>query len=294
MVETCARTCKKQLSGKQKPLGMFGRFRTLLHALDVMPVSSGALLPQNSYTFAIIGCGQMGMWIACELLRRGCRVLVWDSNAFRCQSLHNSVRSTLSSYRSIDSHAINSLMKRVHIASGLSEIASSGCNVIIEAVTENLTMKREVFTSIIGMFKANAVPPEDVVICSSTFSIPIENIICGLDELYSCRCMGLRFLAPVLFIKDVEITKHSRNTVELIHSTMLMLKSMKLKPALRDSLSGRRLTRPEQHDPGRSLLHCHSDYNVRARFAPHRQTQDILYTIKVKGLYPFVEPQSQE
>ena len=140
------------------------------------------------------------------------------------------------------------------------------------------------------MFKANAVLPEDVVICSSTFSIPIENIICGLDELYSCRCMGLRFLAPVLFIKDVELTKHSRNTVELIHSTMLMLKSMKLKPALRDSLSGRRLTRPEQHDPGRSLLHCHSDYNVRARFAPHRQTQDILYTIKVKGSQSPVTP----
>ena len=54
--------------------------------------------------------------------------------------------------------------------------------------------------------------------------------------------MGVRFLYPVLFIDDVELTKHSRNTIELIHSTTLMLKSMKLKPALRDSLSGRRLT----------------------------------------------------
>ena len=51
-----------------------------------------------------------------------------------------------------------------------------------------------------------------------------------------------RFLHPVLFIDDVELTKHSRNTIDSIHSTTLMLKSMKLKPALRDSLSGRRLT----------------------------------------------------
>ena len=49
--------------------------------------------------------------------------------------------------------------------------------------------------------------------------------------------MGLRFLHPVIFIDDVELTKHSCNTIDSIHSTTLMLKSMKLKPALRDSLS---------------------------------------------------------
>ena len=51
--------------------------------------------------------------------------------------------------------------------------------------------------------------------------------------------MGLRFLFPVLFVDDVELTKHSCNTIDLIHSTTLMLKSMMLNPALRDSLSGR-------------------------------------------------------
>ena len=119
--------CKKQLPGNRTPLGMLSRFRTLLHALTVMPVSTGAVHPQNNYTFAIIGCGQMGMRIACELLRCGCRVLVWDSNAFRCQSLRISVRSMLSSYRSIDS-----LMKRCFTASGLAAIASSGCNFIMK------------------------------------------------------------------------------------------------------------------------------------------------------------------
>ena len=205
--------CKKQLPGNRMPLGMLSRFRTLLHALTVMPVSTGAVHPQNNYTFAIIGCGQMGMRIACELLRRGCRVLVWDSNAFRCQSLHISVRSMLSSYRSIASHAIDSLMKLFCTASDLAEIASSGCNFIIEAVPEILHVKRQIFTSIISMLKANAIPPEDVLICSNTISIPVEHIVCGLDEMYSCRCMGLRFLYPVLFIDDVELTKHSRNTI---------------------------------------------------------------------------------
>ena len=64
----------------------------------------------------------------------------------------------LSSYRSIDAHAIDSLMKLVSTASELAEIVSSGCNVIMEAVPENLQTKKQVFTSVIGMFKANASP----------------------------------------------------------------------------------------------------------------------------------------
>ena len=101
-----------------------------MHALNVMSLS-GAVHQQNNYTFAIIGCGQMGVRIACELLRRGCRVFMWDINAFRCQSVHVSVRSMLSSYRSIDAFAIDSLMKLLYIASDLAEIVSSGCNAII-------------------------------------------------------------------------------------------------------------------------------------------------------------------
>ena len=212
-----------------------------MHALHVMSLS-GAVHQQNNYTFAIIGCGQMGVRIACELLRRGCRVFMWDNNAFRCQSVHVSVRSMLSSYRSIDAFAIDSRMKLLYIASDLAEIVSSGCNAIMEAVPEDLQTKRQVFTSVIGMFKANAVPPEDVLICSNTISIPIDDIVCGLDGMYSCRCMGLRFLFPVLFVDDVELTKHSHNAIGLIHSTTLMLKSMELKPAVRGGLSGRRLS----------------------------------------------------
>ena len=159
----------------------------LLLALSVVPFFStcGAVHPQNNYKFAIIGCGQIGVRITCELLRRGCRVFMWDNNAFRCQACLSSVKSILSSYRSIDAHAMDSLMKRAYTASNLAEIASSGCNVIIEAVPEKIQIKRQVFTSIIDMLKANAVSPEDVLICSNTISIPIETIVCGLDELFT-------------------------------------------------------------------------------------------------------------
>ena len=96
-----------------------------MHALNVMSLS-GAVHQQNNYTFAIIGCGQMGVRIACELLRRGCRVFMWDNNAFRCQSVHVSVRSMLSSYRSIDAFAIDSLMKLLYIASAHYEFQKGG------------------------------------------------------------------------------------------------------------------------------------------------------------------------
>ena len=67
----------------------------------------------------------MGVLIACELLRRGCRVVMWDNKASRCQCLQILVRSILSSYCRIDALAIDSLMKLLYTASDLAEIASS-------------------------------------------------------------------------------------------------------------------------------------------------------------------------
>ena len=130
-------------------------------------------------------------------------------------------------------------MKLLHIMSDLAAIASSGSNVIIEAVPEVLDIKRQVFTSTFDTLKANAVPPEDVLICSNTISIPVENIILGLDEVYSCRCVGARFLYPVLFVDDVVLTTHSRNTIGLIHTITLKLRTLQLKPTVRGSLRWR-------------------------------------------------------
>jgi hypothetical protein len=199
---------------------------------------------QNEYTFAIVGCGTMGLLIACELLRRGCRIFMYDNNTFRCHSVLTCMKAMLTSHlgRNIDEHGLEMLTKRVYIASDLEEIASSGCNAIIEAVPEALQTKREVVSSIIGILIANAIPPEKIIIFSNTISIPIESIMYGLDDMYSCRLMGLRFLHPVLFIHDVEITKCSRNTDEVLHTTMRILRSMNFKPAVRDRLSGRKLT----------------------------------------------------
>ena len=187
----------------------------------------------------------MGVLIACELLIRGCSVCMWDNDASRCGSVFTRLKSMLmnSTGCDIDGVSIDLLMQRLSTASGLEELACRGCDVILEAVSEDLQIKRQVIGSMFDALKANAVLPEQVIICSNTISISIEHIVDGLDEMYSCRFMGLRFLYPVIHIDDAEVTTHSYNTHCVIHKVMLIMRSMQFKPALRDRLSGRRLSK---------------------------------------------------
>ena len=234
------------------------------------------VIPQNEHTtFAIVGCGSMGLLIACELLRRGCCIWMWDNNAFRRQFILSCMKAMLTRHLGdeIEEHGIDELTKRVHVASDIEEIVSSGCNVIIEAVPEALQTKRKVVSRIIGILNANAVPPEKVTMLSNTISIPIESIMYGLDDVYSCRLMGLRFLHPVMFIDDVEITKCTRNTDELLHKTIRMLRSMEFKPAVRDRLSGRKLTKTAVWLP-------HSIEKIVA----WRVAWSVAFTMKINGV----------
>ena len=77
----------------------------------------------------------------------------------------------------IDGVSIDLLMQRLSTASGLEELACRGCDVILEAVSEDLQIKRQVIGSMFDALKANAVLPEQVIICSNTISISLERIV---------------------------------------------------------------------------------------------------------------------
>ena len=100
----------------------------------------------------------------------------------------------------IDGVSIDLLMQRLSTASGLEELACRGCDVILEAVSEDLQIKRQVIGSMFDALKANAVLPEQVIICSNTISISIERSLgtCHRDDLQwradlnrntTCLCM---------------------------------------------------------------------------------------------------------
>ena len=83
---------------------------------------------------------------------------------------------------------------KFRVASSLTHLLSMGCNVIIEATTENLNVKQEVFCTLTSILKEQGVPASDVLLCSTTIGLTISSIIAYAKEEYKPRCFGFRLV----------------------------------------------------------------------------------------------------
>ena len=166
------------------------------------------LLPANHCKIAIIGFGNMGGAIAAELLRRGCTVCVLDERRLRSKAAHNIIRDMLSPHLSND--ALDGLLERFSVACDLEQLLSGGVRIVNEAVDEALAVKQGVFASVAHHFKKHGVSADEVLLCSNTASLPIDHIASGVEAEYRDRCLGLRFLDPVLLVDKVAVTHLDR------------------------------------------------------------------------------------
>ena len=90
------------------------------------------------------------------------------------------------------------------------------CDLVIEAVTEKLEIKKKVFSEI-----ENAVSPSSVI-ATNTSSISIKEIFAHMD--YKNRCIGLHFFYPVKLRNIVEIvTLNETSKQEIVNLKKLFL-----------------------------------------------------------------------
>lgn len=90
----------------------------------------------------------------------------------------------------------------------------SGCGLIIEAVTENLNIKKEIFE------KVQEYVDDDCILATNTSSIPLSDIFEMVENKE--RCAGLHFFYPVMLNKTVEINLLERTSSK----TLNVLKSL--------------------------------------------------------------------
>ncbi len=73
------------------------------------------------------------------------------------------------------------------------------CDFVIEAVSENFQLKKEIFTQLEPLVS------QDTILASNTSSISLTKIAGVLKN--SSRCIGMHFFNPVPVMKVVEIVK---------------------------------------------------------------------------------------
>lgn len=163
-------------------------------------------------TVGVIGAGAMGSGIANLVASSGFQVIIHDIEEKYLSSGMARIEKFMQ--KSVEKGKITEnekadVLERIRITTNLEDLKE--VNIVIEAVIENLDVKKDVFS------KLDELLPKDVIIATNTSSMSIT--ILGEATKRPERVAGMHFFNPAQIMKLVEVVrgyKTSDETVEEI------------------------------------------------------------------------------
>jgi 3-hydroxybutyryl-CoA dehydrogenase len=169
-------------------------------------------------TIGIIGSGAMGRGIAQLFAQCGRTVVLHDTQAAALQAALQYLTKTfdtLVAKGKLTADQAKEILARVSISQELTGLAH--CDLVIEAIVENLSVKQTVFKSLEAILKPTA------IIVSNTSSLSITAIASACQR--PNRVAGLHFFNPVPLMKVVEIIRGVRTDVSVANQLVDLVRS---------------------------------------------------------------------
>ncbi|MEM4597303.1 MAG: 3-hydroxyacyl-CoA dehydrogenase family protein, partial [Thermoplasmata archaeon] len=171
----------------------------------------------------VVGAGTMGRGIATVCAISGNEVYLNDLSV---EILKNSMESIKWSLSSLEKKgklpfSTEKVMERIKIYESLENVPKD-VEIIIEAVVEDISVKREFFKRLEEMF--------DAIMATNTSSIPIDDISTGLKNRKNI--VGMHFFNPPTLIKLVEIIKGKDTSKETFEKAIKFAKSLGMETIL--------------------------------------------------------------
>lgn len=146
----------------------------------------------------VVGAGMMGAAIAHAVASAGIPVVLLDvtvEKAERGKGYSRRLLTEATSTGKMSESAADHTLSRIVPTADPSD--ARGCDLVVEAVLEDVAIKQEAFARV-----APFLAP-DAVLCSNTSTLPIETISAGIDD--PGAVIGTHFLSPVDTMPVVEI-----------------------------------------------------------------------------------------
>ncbi len=173
---------------------------------------------QSSINVGIIGAGTMGSGIAQVAATAGCMVKLYDTKTDALEKAKNALDKILD--RLVEKGKINSAEKEriqsnIQYVSSLKELKKS--NLTIEAIVENLDIKKNVFSTLEKFVSDNC------IIASNTSSLSIASIASSLQKPE--RCIGIHFFNPAPLMQLVEVIPAIQTSEETLKTSVETIKN---------------------------------------------------------------------
>ncbi|CAN7703929.1 3-hydroxybutyryl-CoA dehydrogenase [Mesorhizobium caraganae] len=151
-------------------------------------------------TIGIIGAGQMGGGIAHVSALSGFKVLIYDISPDRIEkgiaTISGNMARQVGSGK-LDEKLRNDAMARISAAPAMADLA--GADLVIEAATEDETVKRKIYAQLCPQLNPEA------ILATNTSSISITRLAAQTDRPE--RFIGIHFMNPVPLMKLVELVR---------------------------------------------------------------------------------------
>ena len=152
----------------------------------------------------VIGAGTMGHGIAHVSAMIGAHVRIYDALQGAAKGAIERIRKNLQKgveLGKVTAEQRDGAIERISAFESLVP-ACEGADCVIEAVPENLELKRELF----GV--ADKAAPAHALLATNTSSLPVAEIAIDLKD--PSRLVGMHFFNPVHVMKLVEVVRHDR------------------------------------------------------------------------------------
>ena len=189
---------------------------------------------------AVIGSGTMGAGIAQVAATAGHKVVLIDSNDSALDNAkrgHEKIFNRLVEKGKYTQKQAHEILSRINYHLGLNEVCD--CQLVIEAIVENIEIKQKLFSEI------ELILSKDAVIASNTSSLSIASIASSCD--YSSRVVGLHFFNPAPLLPLVEVVPSLLTDNTVVEEMISLMKSWGKIPVLAKDTPGfivNRVARP--------------------------------------------------
>jgi 3-hydroxybutyryl-CoA dehydrogenase len=168
----------------------------------------------------IIGSGTMGSGIAQVAATSGCKVKLFDTNQAALDKARVALEKILSRLVEkgrIDNTEKSRIQNNISYVNNLKDLSDS--NLTIEAIIENLEIKKSLFSELETYVSDNC------IIASNTSSLSIASIASSLKKPE--RCIGIHFFNPAPLMKLVEVIPAIQTSKEILEKSVKIISDWK-------------------------------------------------------------------
>lgn len=190
----------------------------------------------------VVGAGMMGAEIALCFARAGMETILSDVSLEVAQKGKEKQAAVLDKSikkGKLDAALKEGILSKVTPTGDINDMAD--CDIIIEAVLENLKIKQDIFRELDGICK------ESTILASNTSSISITKLAAAVSDKRKAQFVGTHFNSPASVMKLVEVIPALLTEDETVEKTIALLNDIEKVPVKVKDVVGFGLNR---------LFHC--------------------------------------